>query len=256
MATTNPQKGEDMDASDRITHPGESLFERIQTVCIGKPRVAILMSGGGSNARKILDERYRYPNFDFIAIGTDNPGFHGAKLARDFDLAWVLTEHWDHVPFDRSAYFGALADSFHQLGINLVLYAGFMKIAPRVFLHEFPGINIHPADLTIVNDQYQPKYTGLNAVAYAVKAGESYIASTIHVVDETVDGGTIIAVSKHVPLLLEGLSELHELQEKLKQTGEHTLYPQVLALLSRGKITKDMLPLHAEHQDLNALFYS
>ncbi len=244
-----------MAGTDGIAHP-DDLFERIRTICRGKPRVAILMSGTGSNARKILEERYRYDNLNFVVVATDNIESQASLIATQYGLSFIFTKQHDDSPPRRRSFFYDLSSKLRYLRVDFIVYAGFMKIVPKDFLTEFPGINIHPADLTIVNDQRQPTYIGREAVACAVKAGESYIASSVHVVEEAVDSGIIIAVSKHVPLLLKGHRDLRELQEQLKHTGEHTLYPQVLALLAQGKITRNMLPLQAEYQYLNALFYS
>lgn len=254
MTVTGRQKGEKMSRHTTSNiHHNYILLDRIIKRCQRSPRIAILMSGTGSNARKILESWRQYPNFDFVAIATDRPTFHAATIAREYGLHYVLVEQWGQIPFDRKAFFDTLSAYLRKLRINFLIYAGFLKIAPKNFLTEFPGINIHPADLTIVTKKGTPKYTGISTVSYAVNAGESYIASTVHVVEETVDNGIVIAVSKHVPLLIQGICDTRELQEELKRTGEHTLYPQVLALLSRGKITRDMLPLRAENQDLNAL---
>ena len=256
MTVIDRKKGENMNGQAILAPYDYALFERIRDMGKAHPRVAILMSGTGSNARKILEQRCLYPNLNVVAIGTDRPGFHSAHIARAFGLQWILVEQWGQIPFDREEFFKNLTYRLRALHVDFLIYAGFMKVSPKDFLNEFPGLNMHPADLTIVTQKGRPKYTGISAVSYAINAGESYIASTVHVVEETVDSGLIIAVSKHVPLVFQGLCDAHELQEKLKHAGEHTLYPQVLALLSRGKITQDMIPLYAEDQDLDALIAS
>ena len=232
------------------------LLERIRHTCQGTPRVAILMSGTGSNARRILEQRHRYPNFEFVAIATDRPLPHAYAMTLEFGLVHTLVVQWGSVHLKPKPFFDELTLHFRRMGIDFLIYAGFLRVTPKDFLTEFPGINIHPADLTILNDDGLPKYRGMNAVSSALNAGETYIASTIHVVEEAVDGGLVLAVSKHIPLLAEGVYDPHELQENLKHECEHTLYPQILALLSRGKITRDMLPLRAHSQDSAKLLYA
>ena len=236
-----------------IQHTDDALFERIRQTCQGNPRVAILMSGTGSNARKILEQRHRYPNFQFAAIATDRPLPHAYAMAREFGLAHTLVVQWGNVHPKPKPFFDELTLHFRRMCIDFLIYAGFLRVTPKDFLTEFPGINIHPADLTILNDDGLPKYRGMNVVSSALNAGETYIASTIHVVEEAVDGGLVLAVSKHIPLLAERAYDPRELQENLKHECEHALYPQVLALLSRGKLTRDMMPLCAEYQDMDAL---
>lgn len=256
MATNNPKK------EKRVSHQTGSnqrdyvLFERIREMCQDRPRVAILMSGTGSNARKILEERHRYPNLNVVAMATDRLTSQASLIASQFGLSFIFAKQHEDYPSCRQSFFYDLCDKLRFLRVDFLLYAGFMKIVPVDFLTEFPGLNIHPADLTMVTNEGTPEYIGITAVSSVINAGESYIASTMHVVEEAVDGGVVIAVSKHVPLLIGQPYDAHELQEKLKRIGEHTLYPQVLALLSRGKITRDMLPLLAERQDLNMLLDS
>ena len=236
-----------------IQHTDDALFERIRQTCQGNPRVAILMSGTGSNARKILEQRHRYPNFQFAAIATDRPLPHAYAMTLEFGLVHTLVVQWGNVHLNPKPFFDELTLHFRYMRIDFLIYAGFLRVTPKDFLTEFPGINIHPADLTILNDDGRPKYRGMNVVSSALNAGETYIASTIHVVEEAVDHGLVLAVSKHIPLPAERAYDPRELQENLKHECEHALYPQVLALLSRGKLTRDMTPLRAEYQDLDAL---
>ena len=236
-----------------IQHTDHALFERIRQTCQGNPRVGILMSGTGSNARKILEQRHRYPNFQFTAIATDRPLSHAYAMTREFGLVHTLVVQWGNVHLKPKPFFDELTLHFRHMRIDFLIYAGFLRVAPKDFLTEFPGINIHPADLTILNDDGLPKYRGMNVVSSALNAGEMYIASTIHVVEESVDGGLVIAVSKHIPLYPEKRYDAAELHEELKRTCEHALYPQVLTLLSHGKLTGSMIPLRAQNQDLDAL---
>ncbi len=255
MSANQSLKGDAMAGTDGITRP-DDLFDRIRTICRGRPRVAILMSGTGSNARKILEERYRYDNLNFVAVATDNIESQASLIATQYRLSFIFAKQHDDFPPRRKSFFYDLSDKLRFLKVDFLVYAGFMKITPKDFLTEFPGINIHPADLTILNDQGTPKYIGMNAVANALAAGESHIASTVHVVDVAVDGGTIIAVSKHIKLESGIFYDSNNLQDELKRRCEHVIYPQVLSLLAQGTITQDLIPLHAEHQNLNALFFS
>ena len=250
---SNLKKG-DAVSHDIVTHQNNyALFERIVEICKGNPRIAILMSGTGSNARKILEQRHRYPNFQFTAIATDRPLSHAYAMAREFGLAHTLVVQWGNVHLKPKPFFDELSLHFRHMGIDFLIYAGFLRVTPKDFLTEFPGINIHPADLTILNDDGLPKYRGMNIVSRALNAGEKYVASTIHVVEEAVDGGLVLAVSKHIPLSPEKRYDAAELHEELKRTCEHALYPQILALLSRSELTGNMLPLRAEYQDLDTL---
>jgi phosphoribosylglycinamide formyltransferase 1 len=223
-----------------------TLIERIINLYQGNPRVALLMSGKGSNAEVILKNRIRYPNLEFIAICTDQRRSNAQLLAKNFNLGYVYVEGSVSTLEERHAFFNVLSERLDSLDIDLLIYAGFMKIAPSFFLHQFPGINIHPADLTLKEASGKPKYTGMHAIADAIKDGRIYIASTVHVIEDEVDCGFPIAVSRHLPVKLSDLSNISVLHECLKKQCEHELYPKAIELLSHGKLSIHDLPLQGE----------
>ncbi len=212
-----------------------------------KPRIAILMSGKGSNARNILEHRRWYPNLNFVTIATDNMESNAKKIAEEYGLETILCEGSVVTKELRKIFFTTLANDFERMNIEYVIYAGFMKIAPIEFVLRFPGINMHPSDLTRLDDQGVPLYRGMRALQDAINAGEDYVASTLYVVDDTIDAGFPLAVSAHVPVSKEDGVDIARLHEKLKYKGEHQLFPRMLALLAKGKINENNLPLHAEY---------
>jgi len=236
----------------------ERLIERFK----GSPRIALLMSGKGSNAEVILRLRHRYPNLNFVAICTDRASSNALKLAKSFGLEYVCIEGKVRTQAEREGYFELLAKQLREYKIDATIYAGFMKISTASFVKEFPGFNVHPADLTLLGEDQKPKYVGMDVIGDAVRAGESYIASTAHIVDSEVDCGQPIMVSRPLKLTPQdrdqpeptgrGLplrDDLLELHEKLKVQCEHFLFPQVLELLSKGLIRTQDLPLRwkADH---------
>lgn len=212
----------------------------------GNPSIAILMSGTGSNAVNILENREKYPNLDINCIVTDKPNSNASSIAHNYKLTYI--EHVGSVGTDRArkSYFVSLANKLRAQHINFVLYAGFMKVATKNFVVNYPGINVHPSDMLILDETGLPKYRGMNAIEEAVDAGEDYIASTAYVVDETIDAGIPIAVTKHISLLGKNGKDLACIHQGLKVSGEHVLYPQLLEALATGQINLERLPIQTE----------
>jgi phosphoribosylglycinamide formyltransferase 1 len=208
------------------------------------PKLAILMSGEGSNARFLLKNRRRYPNLNFSAIATDNPGSNAESLAKEFNLAWKCFPEPFKGPENRQKRFEEIASYLESMQIDALIYSGFMKIAPSFFVEKFPGLNIHPADLTIKDNEGIPLYRGIDAVQMAVENGESTLASTIHIIENRVDCGAPIAVSN--PLSISEYSHLsiEEIHDKLKTECEHALFPDTLEILSKETLTARDLPIN------------
>lgn len=213
-----------------------SLIHRIIHLYTKPARVAILMSGNGTNADKILESSFRYPNLNFITLFTDRADSNALQISKKYKLEYHCLTKTIQSPDDRNNYFLSLAEYLNHLKIDTLIYAGFMKISPDFFVKQFPGINVHPADLRIIDRSGKPKYIGMNSILDAINAGENYIASTAHVVDAEVDCGLPMVVSRHFSLNGIKNQDIASLHEKLKVNCEHHLYPLVLELLSQGRL--------------------
>lgn len=211
-----------------------SLLDQIIEGFAARPRVAILMSGKGSNAEVILGSRDRYPNIDFVCILSDRKASKAADLAARYGLTHLYVGGSSKTPLQREALFARISEALTNEAVEFIIYAGFMRIVPASFCRRFPGINVHPADLSILNAEGRPKYVGIHAIQDALDAGESYIASSVHVVEEQVDEGALLAVSEPLPVgELQDL-KLEEIQELMKRRCDHQVYPLVLERLASG----------------------
>jgi phosphoribosylglycinamide formyltransferase-1 len=221
-----------------------NLVTRIFNLYTQSPRVALLMSGKGSNVGEILANAHRYSNLNFVTICTDQTKSNAYYLSQYYGLNYFCLEGSVRSAEEREAYFQQLANYLHALKIDTLIYAGFMKISPSFFIDEFPGINVHPADLTIKQENGKPRYVGMHAIRDAIQGGEIYLASTAHVVDTETDCGVPIMVSKRLRLEGKPIQDIASLHEELKTTCEHSLYPVVLELMSKNQLSIENIPYH------------
>jgi phosphoribosylglycinamide formyltransferase-1 len=164
--------------------------------------VVVLVSGGGSNLRAILDatKNPMYP-VKVLAVGADKPA-EGLAHADLFGVSTFVVE--PELFESREAWARVLLSNIKHFDPDLVVLAGFMKILPAEFVQALSPnlINTHPSLL--------PNFPGAHAVRDAIAAGETSTGVTIHVVDEGVDTGPHLAQSEVAVLPGETEQQLHE----------------------------------------------
>jgi phosphoribosylglycinamide formyltransferase-1 len=194
-------------------------------------RVAILISGGGSNMlallRDMAEDRAAVP----VLVASNNPAAPGLGHAAALG---VPTAAVDHRAFggDRAAFEAALLTPLLAARPDIVCLAGFMRVLTPVFVDRFRGrmLNIHPSLL--------PLYPGLHTHARALAAGDAEAGCTVHEVTPVLDTGPILGQAR-VPVL-PGDSEAALGARVLAM--EHRLYPAVLRRFVRGDRTPVRLP--------------
>lgn len=189
-------------------------------------RVAILISGGGSNMIRLVESMTGdHPARPCLVLSND-PGAGGLTRARD---RGIETAAVDHRPFgtDRAAFEAALSAPLRAARPDVICLAGFMRILTADFIAEWQGrmLNIHPSLL--------PKYRGLRTHARALEAGEREVGCTVHEVIPDLDAGPILGQAR-VPVL-EGDDPATLAARVL--TMEHRLYPAVLHRFVQGDRT-------------------
>lgn len=180
-------------------------------------RLAVLISGTGSNLQAILDAIDAGELPARVSLVLSNKG-GAAGLARA-ERAGVPAQAIDHRGFpDRASFDQAMIERIDAHGADTVVLAGFMRILSPGFVRHYQGrlINIHPSLL--------PKYPGLNTHARALEAGDREHGCSLHFVTDELDGGPLIAQARF-PVAANDTAET--LSEKV-QAREHRLYPQVL----------------------------
>lgn len=186
-------------------------------------RIAILISGGGSNMVRLVEtmlaEGYAAP----VLVGSNDPAAGGLVRARDLGVATVAV---DHRPFgkDRAAFEAELLRPILAAEPDILCLAGFMRVLTPDFVRRFEGrmLNIHPSLL--------PKYPGLHTHQRALEAGDTEAGCTVHEVTPVLDDGPILGQGR-VPVLPDDSAETLAARV-LKR--EHQLYPAVLRRYVRG----------------------
>ena len=187
-------------------------------------RVAILISGGGSNmVRLVKDMQAGDHPAQPVLVASNDPA--AAGLARAAALG-VPTAAVDHRAFkgDRAAFEAALLEPLLDARPDIICLAGFMRILTPAFIDRFEGrmLNIHPSLL--------PKYPGLHTHARAIQAGDAEAGATVHEVTTDLDAGPILGQAR---VAIEPGDTPEILAARVLQR-EHQLYPLILRRFAAG----------------------
>jgi len=171
--------------------------------------IGVLVSGNGTNLQALLDAA-----LPVVAVASNRRD--APALARAGDLATAAFELDDYP--DRTARDTALADWLDEQGVTIVVLAGYMHLLTSAFLERYPNavVNVHPSLL--------PDFPGAHAVEEQLAAGVAESGATVHLVDEGVDSGPILA-QERVPVLSGDTPET--LHARIKEL-EHRLLPRVV----------------------------
>lgn len=184
--------------------------------------MAVLASGTGSNLQALLDHSRVGPAVRLVV--SDRADAKALDRAR---TAGVEAVHHDPSAFaTRDAHDEALAFLLRGRGIELICLAGYMRILSPVIVRAFWGrmLNVHPSLL--------PAFPGAHAVRDALAWGVKLTGCTVHLVDEEVDHGPIVAQEAVSVLEDDDEASLHARIQEV----EHRLYPAAAALLVEGRV--------------------
>ena len=179
--------------------------------------IAVLASGSGTNLQTLIDTPAIRPRIAVVV--SDMPDSQALNRARAGGIATSVVRWSDFE--SRDAFSRSVAHVVMHHGAKGVVLAGFMRILSPVFIDRFPNriLNVHPSLL--------PAFPGADAVESALEQGVSTTGVTVHLVDEKVDHGPIIAQR---PVPIERDDSVDTLHARI-QIEEHDLYPQVVASL-------------------------
>ena len=199
------------------------------------PRVAILISGRGSNMLAILDAAERQDwDCTFALVLSNNSDAKGLDRAAERGIPTAVCDHRPYGRKRRREFDAELVRILRDHDVDWVVLAGFMRILSPVFVDAFPGriLNIHPSLL--------PAFPGLRTHERALEAGVGEHGCSVHLVDSSLDGGPLLGQAR-VPVLAGDTPET--LAARVLEQ-EHVLYPSVLAAALRGEFpaTSPALP--------------
>jgi phosphoribosylglycinamide formyltransferase-1 len=193
---------------------------------MAKKRVAVLISGRGSNMAALIEaaKERSYPA-EIALVVSNRPDAAGLARAEAHAIPTAVV---DHSPYgkDRAAFERALQAVLDEHRVDLVCLGGFMRLLSRDFVLHWEGrmLNIHPALL--------PSFPGLDPHGQALKAGVKISGATVHFVVPQADAGPIIAQAA-VPVRDDDTAET--LAARVLEV-EHRIYPLALRLLAEGRV--------------------
>lgn len=188
-------------------------------------KIVVLISGQGMNLQAIIDAcKSGFIPAQICAVISNKAEAYGLERAKTAEIPTALFQRKEYA--NNLAMDTAIGDYIEAQQADLIVLAGYMKILSAEFTQRFVGkiINIHPSLL--------PKFPGLNTYQQAVDAGETEHGTTVHFVNEEVDGGAVILQAK-VPIFAD--DNLSDIEERVKNQ-ELQIYPLVVKWFVEGRL--------------------
>jgi phosphoribosylglycinamide formyltransferase-1 len=196
---------------------------------MGRKRVAVLISGRGSNMAALIEaaKNPAYPA-EIVLVLSNIPDAGGLQTAKAADIETAVIDHKQFGKdgkLDRAAFEDAMQNTLDRHNIEIVCLAGFMRILTAGFVERWRGrmINIHPALL--------PAFKGLDTHKRALEAKVAQHGATVHFVVPEMDSG---------PIILQGAVEVRPDDTEAALAArvlavEHRIYPEALKMLAEGR---------------------
>ena len=187
-----------------------------------KTRIAVLVSGGGTNLQALLDARDagKIPHGEIALVVSNKEGAYALTRAEKAGVATAVITGKNFEP--------RLTEVLREHNIQMIILAGFMKILSGNFTSQWPEriLNIHPA---LIPSFCGEGYYGLRVHEEALRYGVKVTGATVHYVNEIPDGGRIIA-QKAVDILPDDTAET--LQRRVMEQAEWILLPQAAEIVA------------------------
>ena len=188
-----------------------------------KVRVAVLISGRGSNMLALAEHKRRDPDraYDIVLVASNVPEARGLVLAKRLGLkTWALS----HLGMERREFDLKLDEALRAQGVELVALAGYMRLLSSEFVARWKGrlLNVHPSLL--------PLHKGLDTHRRALIAGDEYAGCSVHLVTDDLDSGPVLAQAR-VRILPR--DDPDSLGARVLE-AEHAIYPLALEEYARA----------------------
>lgn len=196
-------------------------------------KIAVLVSGGGTNLQAILDavDAGEITNAEISVVISNNPGAYALERARAKGVEAVCISPKDFGT--REQFHQALLDKLRSEGVDLIVLAGFLVVIPEMLVRAYPNriINVHPS---LIPSFCGTGYYGLKVHEAALARGVKVTGATVHFVDAGTDTG---------PIILQKAVEIREgdtpqiLQRRVMEQAEWVILPKAIDLIANGRVT-------------------
>ncbi len=198
-------------------------------------RVAVCVSGGGTNLQAIIDalKSGKIRDAQIVRVISNNKNAYALTRAQNAGIEGVCVSPRDYE--NRERFNEALLECLKEADPDLIVLAGFMVAVPANVIEAYRGriINIHPA---LIPSFCGKGYYGLHVHEKVLQRGAKVTGATVHFVDEDLD---------HGPILLQKAVEVREgdtpevLQRRVMEEAEWILLPEAISLIAQGRVTID-----------------
>ena len=195
-------------------------------------RVAVLVSGGGTNLQAIIDavESGAITNTELVGVISNNKNAYALERAKNHGIPARCISPKDFET--REEFNHALLNALKELNVDLIVLAGFLVVIPEIMIKEYRNriINIHPS---LIPSFCGTGFYGLKVHEAALERGVKVVGATVHFVDEGTDTG---------PIILQKAVEVEEgdtpqiLQRRVMEQAEWKILPQAIHLIANDKI--------------------
>lgn len=184
-------------------------------------KIAVLVSGNGSNLQAIIDAKV---SGQIVGVISNKADAFALQRAEQAGIATAVIEHKDYP--DRVSFDAVMHQKLLDWEVDLVILAGFMRILSPIFVNRWQGkmLNIHPSLL--------PNYKGMHTHQRVLNSGEVFHGCTVHFVTAELDAGPALAQSV---LKVAQHDTAQSLAERIHQL-EHFIYPLVVDWLCQGTL--------------------
>ena len=195
-------------------------------------RVAVLVSGGGTNLQALLESEQRgeNPNGKIVLVVASKPGVYALERAANFGVESAVVSRRDYA--SSADFDAALLGVLQAHDIDVIVLAGFLSVLGERVIAAYRNkiINVHPS---LIPSFCGPGFYGLKVHEAALARGVKVTGATVHFVDSGMDTGPII-LQKAVEVQEGDTPEV--LQRRVMEQAEWKLLPQAIDLIANGKI--------------------
>lgn len=195
-------------------------------------RVAVLVSGGGTNLQAIIDavEAGNITNTEIVGVISNNKNAYALERAKNHGIPGLCISPKDFET--REEFNHALLNKLNEMNVDLIVLAGFLVVIPEIMIKAYRNriINIHPS---LIPSFCGTGYYGLKVHEAALERGVKVVGATVHFVDEGTDTG---------PIILQKAVEVEDgdtpqiLQRRVMEQAEWKILPQAINMIANDKI--------------------